>query len=436
MLFKKIALFIQSLFFILSGLFSSPFAQDIATQSTSENNSITTTRSLRAVKVTNLTPITLDGNLDEEIWMQVPVATDFIQRFPNDGNPATEKTEARVIYTEDAIYVGAKAYDSSTDSIAATLFRRDGSAYSDWFYVNIDSYDDNRTGFSFAVNPKGVRKDILIFDDDDEDIRWDAVWKAATSINNEGWTVEMRIPLSQLRFSSTQSNTESSWGINFQRRIARNEEISFWSPTPQNESGFVSRFGELQGIRELESPRRFEVRPYASTNLIREPGNRSNPFHEQNNWTGSVGADLKYGITPDLTLTATINPDFGQVEADPAVINLTAFEIFFQEQRPFFLEGNEIFQFGNTRTFSSFGNPITFYSRRIGRNPQGSLDSYNDYRGETIYDPDIVDDDDLYTNLPDQTTIAGAAKLSGKTKSGWSVGLLNAYTVAESSPYQ
>lgn len=436
MLFKKIALLILSLFFILSGLFSTLLAQDVATQSTSENSSAAITRSLRAIKATNSNPITLDGNLDEEIWMEVPAATDFIQRFPNDGNPATEKTEARVIYTEDAIYVGARAYDSSTDSIAATLFRRDGSAYSDWFYVNIDSYDDNRTGFSFAVNPKGVRKDILIFDDNDEDIRWDAVWEAATSINDDGWTVEMRIPLSQLRFNTSNSDDETSWGINFQRRIARNEEISFWSPTPQNESGFVSRFGELRGIRELESPRRFEVRPYASTNLIREPGNGSNPFHEHNDWNGSVGADLKYGITPDLTLTATINPDFGQVEADPAVINLTAFEIFFQEQRPFFLEGNEIFQFGNTRTFNSYGNPITFYSRRIGRNPQGSLNRYNDYRGETIYDPDNVENDDLYTNMPDQTTIAGAAKLSGKTKSGWSIGLLNAYTVAESSPYQ
>ncbi|NBC04624.1 MAG: hypothetical protein GVY20_13075, partial [Bacteroidetes bacterium] len=192
MLFKKIALLILSLFFILSGLFSATYAQDVATQSTSENSSNTAARSLRAVKATNSTPITLDGKLDEKIWMQVPVATDFIQRFPYDGNPATEKTEARIIYTEDAIYVGAQAYDSSTDSIAATLFRRDGSAYSDWFYVNIDSYDDNRTGFSFAVNPKGVRKDILIFDDDDEDIRWDAVWEAATSISDDGWTVEMR----------------------------------------------------------------------------------------------------------------------------------------------------------------------------------------------------------------------------------------------------
>lgn len=416
------------------GFCSHLFAQDVATQNTSDNDSVPVTRSIQAVKAQTSNPITLDGKLDEEIWQQVPVATDFTQRFPNDGNPATEKTEARVIYTKDAIYVGARAYDSSMDSVAATLFRRDGSAYSDWFYVNIDSYNDNRTGFSFAVNPKGVRKDILIFDDDDEDIRWDAVWEAATSIGEESWTVEMRIPLSQLRFSPPKDGEETSWGINFQRRIARNEEISFWSPTPQNASGFVSQFGELQGIKELESPRRFEIRPYASTNLTREPGDGSNPFYDQNDWNGSVGADLKYGITPDLTLTATINPDFGQVEADPAVINLTAFETYFEEQRPFFLEGNEIFQFGNTRTFNSFGNPITFYSRRIGRTPQGSLDSYNEYRNESIYDPD--NDEDLYTNMPDQTTIAGAAKLSGKTKSGWSIGLLNAYTVAESSPYQ
>lgn len=436
MLFIKRLIFILSFFLLFCGYQSGLHAQDIATQSTSRNDTSNTTRSIRAMKVLNENPIILDGKLDEAIWQQAPIATGFVQRFPNDGDPASEKTEARVIYTEDAIYVGARAYDSSMDSIAATLFRRDGSAYSDWFYVNIDSYNDNRTGFSFAVNPKGVRKDILIYDDNDEDIRWDAVWEAATSTDHESWSVEMRIPLSQLRFSSSDNETETPWGINFQRRIARNEEISFWSPTPQNESGFVSRFGELQGIREIETPRRFEVRPYASTNFTRDPGNESNPFHDQNDWNGSLGADLKYGITPDLTLTATLNPDFGQVEADPAVINLTAFETYFREQRPFFLEGNEIFQFGNTRTFNSFGNPITFYSRRIGRAPQGSLSSYNDYRDESIYDPDAVDDEDLYTNLPDQTTIAGAAKLSGKTKSGWSIGLLNAYTVAESSRFQ
>lgn len=409
-------------------------AQDVSTAETAGNNENIESRSLQAVQITSDDVIQLDGKLDEAIWQDVPVATDFIQRIPDDGSPATEKTEARILYTSEAIYIGAHAYDSSMDSVAATLFRRDGTGYSDWFYVTIDSYNDNRTGFSFAVNPKGVRKDILLFDDDNEDLRWNAVWEAETSIGEDGWTIEMKIPLSQLRFSPPKNGTETVWGINFQRRIARNEEIAFWAPTPQTESGFVSRFGRLQGIRQLESPRRFEISPYVSSNLTRAPSNNTNPFYKANDLGASVGADIKYGLTSDLTLTATINPDFGQVEADPAVINLSAFETYFREQRPFFLEGNEIFQFGRTKAFNTFGNPITFYSRRIGRAPQGSLNRYNDYRNESIYDPGSIDD--LYTNAPDQTTIAAAAKVSGKTQSGWSVGLLNAFTTNETSPYQ
>lgn len=408
-------------------------AQESSTYDPSGNERISSIRSVRAVKATS-NFIKLDGKLDEPIWDQVPVATDFTQRIPNDGEPASERTEARIIYTEDAIYVGARAFDSSMDSVAATLFRKDGSAYSDWFYVNIDSYNDNRTGFSFAVNPRGVRKDILLYDDDSEDIRWDAVWEASTSMDEEGWTVEIRIPLSQLRFSTNGNQEETSWGINFQRRIARNEEISFWSPTPQDASGFVSRFGQLDGIGELKPPKRFEAAPYVSTKLTRAPGEEFNPYYNRNEWAGSIGADLKYGLTSDLTLTATINPDFGQVEADPAVINLSAYETYFPEQRPFFLEGNEIFQFGNTKTYNSFGNPITFYSRRIGRAPQGNLDRYNSYNENQFYDPD--NEDELHTDLPEQTTIATAAKLSGKTQSGWSVGLLDAYTVAESSSFR
>ncbi|MDR8390528.1 carbohydrate binding family 9 domain-containing protein [Aliifodinibius sp. S!AR15-10] len=389
---------------------------------------------LQTTKLDSEGLINLDGKLDEAMWQQVEVATDFTQRTPNDGEPATEKTEARIIYTADAIIVGARAYDSAMDSAAATLFRKDGSAYSDWFYVTIDSYNDNRTGFSFAVNPKGVRKDILLYDDDNEDLRWDAVWEAATSMDEKGWTVEMRIPLSQLRFSSNSDQIETEWGINFQRRIARKEEISFWAPTPQESSGFVSQFGTLQGIKNISAPKQLEIVPYGSTSLTRAPSEGDNPFYSANEMNGSVGADLKYGLTSDLTLTATINPDFGQVEADPAVINLSAFETYFREQRPFFLEGNEIFNFGKTKTYNTFGNPITFYSRRIGRAPQGNLEKYNDYNSHSVYNPG--NNPSTYTKRPDQTTIAAAAKLSGKTRSGWSVGLLDAYTVQESSPYQ
>jgi len=409
-------------------------AQESSTTETAASRKSNVTKEapvVRAFRLNDSSHINLDGTLNEAVWMQVPVATDFIQRSPDDGKPATERTEAKIIYTADAIYVGIKAFDSAMDSVAATLFRKDGSAYSDWVYVNIDSYNDNRTSFSFAVNPRGVRKDILTFNNDNEDIRWDAVWEAKTSIQDDGWVVEMRIPLSQLRFSAGED--DQNWGINFQRRIARKEEVSFWSPTPQDVSGFVSSYGTLQGLQELQQPRRLEIIPYASTSLRRTPSEPGNPFYEANNFFGSVGGDLKYGITSDLTLTATINPDFGQVEADPAVINLSAFETFFPEQRPFFLEGNEIFEFGNTKTYNSYGNPITFYSRRIGRAPQGNLSSYNSYNSQGAFDPDNAGS--RFTDHPDQTTIAAAAKVSGKTRNGWSIGFLDAYTVEETSPF-
>lgn len=374
---------------------------------------------ISAIKATTELPIQLDGKLDESIWDQKSPATGFIQRAPNDGNPATEQTEARVVYTQDAIYVGIKAYDSAMDSVAATLFRKDGSAYSDWVAISLDSYNDNRTGFYFAVNPRGVRKDILIYNNAREDLRWDAVWEAKTYITDDYWTVEMRIPLSQLRYSTNQ--TEQSWDVNFERKIARKQETSYWAPIPQNASGFVSKYGNLNGIKNLKKPRRLEIAPYASGSLTRAPGSDSNPYYKQNDLGTSIGGNIKYGLSSNFTLTGTINPDFGQVEADPAVINLTAFETFFPEQRPFFLEGTDIFQFGHTQTFNKFGTPTIFYSRRIGRQPQGRV-------AASGIDAEFVD-------RPDQTSIASAAKVSGKTDNGLSVGVLNAFTTREKATY-
>ena len=376
-------------------------------------------RSLRAVKLQPEKKIELDGKLQEAVWQQVPIATDFIQRSPNDGRPASEPTEVRVIYTNEELYVGIRAYDSAMDSVAATLFRKDGEAYSDWVYVNIDSYNDNRTSFSFAVNPRGVRKDILTFNDSEEDLRWDAVWEAETSLQENSWVVEMRIPLSQLRYDADKAYQQ--WGINFQRRLARKDEVAFWSPTPQQVSGLVSRYGTLKGIKNLSQPAHLEVSPYISGSLRRAPGREANPFYSSNEWNGSAGADIKYGLSSDFTLTGTINPDFGQVEADPAVINLSAFETFYPEQRPFFMEGSDIFQFGSTRTFNRFGSPYVFYSRRIGRAPQGRL-------ADAGLESEFVD-------RPGQTTIASAAKVSGKTENGLSIGVLNALTTREKATY-
>jgi len=375
---------------------------------------------MSAVRLTGNNPISLDGFLDEDVWLKAPVATAFTQRSPNDGRPASERTEVRILYTDNAIYVGFMAYDSAPDSIMAPIFRRDGNQPSDWVYVGFDSYDDSRTGFVFGVNPRGVQRDFLYFNDSNVDLRWDAVWDAKAQILENGWSAEIRIPISQLRFSAARDI--QSWGVNFQRTVARKGEVSFWAPTPQNQTRMVSRFGRLNGIQGLDEPLRLEIMPYTAGSLLRAPDlGTSSPYYNRNQFAGNIGGDIKYGLTSNLTLTATINPDFGQVEADPSVINLTANESFFSEQRPFFQEGSDIFQFGGTKSFFKLGHPQTFYSRRIGRAPQGS--------------PARAGERAMFTDQPDQTTIAGAVKLSGKTDSGWSIGALNAVTLQENARF-
>lgn len=385
-----------------------------------------------AVRISSNNEVRLDGFLDEAAWKTAPIATGFTQRFPEDGGKPSQRTEARILYTDSHIFVGIMAYETNPDSINNPLFRRDSDENSDWVYVAFDSYNDKRTAFGFGVNPRGVQRDVLLFDDTSEDELWNAVWEAEAKITNEGWSVEMKIPLSQLRFSS--NNAVHSWGINFVRSIARTNEDDYWSPTLQRESGVVSKFGRLNGIRDLQEPRRLEISPYISSSLTRapKPGN-NDPYYSANEFAGNMGGDIKYGLTSDLTLTATINPDFGQVEADPAVINLSQFENYFEERRPFFLEGNDIFRFGRTRTYNSIGNPETFYSRRIGRAPQGNVFVYNDYKNGAVFDGNNLNS--MYTDAPAQTSIAAAAKISGKTQKGWSIGFINALTTQENGEF-
>ena len=395
-------------------LFSASLASSLFAQSSDSPVTVSAAKIIQTSKL-NGAAVVIDGVIDDDAWRSVQPARDFIQMRPNEGAPATERTEAWILYDDDALYVAARMYDSSPDSVLGELFRRDGDVLSDWIYVAIDSYYDKRTAFSFAVNPAGVKKDHLVWNDTSEDITWDAVWEAAARRDRQGWTAEFRIPLSQLRFSA--ASDELTWGVNFQRRIARNGETSFWTSVPGNFSSFVGKFGTLTGIKGLRSPARFEVLPYVVSRLTRVP-NRApgNPFYEANDLFGNVGADFKYGLTSDFTLTGTINPDFGQVEVDPAVINLSAFETLFRERRPFFVEGSEIFDFGRSRNFNSYGGGDFFYSRRIGRPPQRGIDAD-------------------YVDMPDQSTILGAAKLSGKTADGWSVGVLDAATQQESARY-
>lgn len=382
-------------------------------------------KSLEATRISDESLITLDGLLNETVWQNASIATGFIQNRPSDGIAASQRTEAKILYTDKYIFVAFRAYDTAPDSIIAPLFRRDGNEVSDWVYVKFDSYNDKRTAFGFAVNPIGVQKDIFYYDDEGEDIRWDAVWESKTNIDELGWNAELKIPLSQLRFTS--SFEIQNWNVNFQRRVARNEEVSFWSRTPREEFGTVSWFGTLLGVNNLTKPLRLEITPYASISDTRAPrpevvaGIPENPFYKRNDLNPKVGGDFKYGISTDFTLTGTINPDFGQVEADPATINLTAFEIFFEERRPFFLEGSDIFNFGGTATENTFRTHQNFYSRRIGRSPVGSLGRAG-----------IVAN---YEDRTNETTIAGAAKVSGKTSKGLSIGFLDAYTLSERANY-
>ena len=373
----------------------------------------TTRHRLEAVRIS--APVTIDGRLTEAVWSSAPAASDFTQFEPDAGAPATQRTEIRVAYDDEAIYVGARMYDTHPDSIVARVGRRDEDVHSDWLHVGIDSYFDRRTAFVFGVNARGSVQDIFLYDDTNDDESWDAVWEAKAQIDSLGWTVEMRIPLSQLRFSLRgRPGAEQTWGINFRRHLARRRENSFWAPLPRDAARLVSLFGELRGLRDIRPPRRLEVQPYTVGRITRAPGDADNPFYRPTATYGSLGADVKYGLSSNLTLTATINPDFGQVEADPSVVNLSAYESFFSERRPFFVEGADIFRFAIGVGDGDFGSERLFYSRRIGRRPQRSISV-----------------DDGWVDAPQASTILAAAKLSGKTAGGWSLGVLDAVTAAE-----
>ena len=358
-------------------------------------------------------PITIDGKLDDAAWSAATPATNFTQSYPNPGAAPVDPTEVRILYDDQALYVGVRMRDSHPDSIAAQLARRDASGiYSDWVHVIVDSYHDRRTAFRFTVNPKGVKKDVYTSDDGAEDANWDAVWEVATLVDSGGWNAEYRIPFSQMRFGGAQKGVERVWGFQIMRDIARRQARDSWSPWTRTSNGFVSLFGDLRGIVDIPTPTRLEVMPYVSAKATRAPGDASNPFYSKTDFRPSVGGDLKYGLPGGLTLSATVNPDFGQVEVDPSVVNLSAFETFFPEKRPFFLEGADLFNFGQVRRYNDYGSQNYFYSRRIGRSPQR------------------FPDDATYADVPQETTIAAAAKVTGKV-GRWSIGIIDGITPEE-----
>ncbi|HMG20401.1 MAG TPA: DUF5916 domain-containing protein, partial [Kofleriaceae bacterium] len=339
--------------------------------------------------------IAVDGRLDEPTWASAAKHSGFVQRFPKDATPPTVDTRFAIVYDDDAVYVGVWADDPRPDLIRALLTRRDVESPADALVVAFDSYHDRRTAYAFQLNAAGVQRDMLLFDDSNQDDTWDAVWTGGVKVTEAGWTAEYRIPLSQLRFASTDTQ---EWGFQILRVVGRTGEQDSWSPWPRSAPQVVSKFGVVDGIDHLRAGRRLELLPYATGGVDRMPVDAGDPLNQQYNMRRNIGLDLKYGLGSAFTLSATLNPDFGQVEADPSKVNLSANELFFAEKRPFFLEGVDLFKLGIGNSDNS--SEGAFYSRRIGAAPA------------------LPDEDHDFVRAPSSSSIYGAAKLTGKTPGG------------------
>jgi hypothetical protein len=360
--------------------------------------------------------IHVDGRLDESAWRFAVPVDRFTQSEPKEGAPATERTEVRAVVGDNTLYFGARLYDTDAKRIRSRLVRRDEDLNSDYFEVSLDPYHDRLTGVVFRVSPSGSINDATIAPNGNQDASWDPIWDARTTVDSLGWTVEIEIPLSQLKYNS---GGDGTWGLQLRRWIHRDQELSEFAFSPKKEDRGVSKFGTLTGMGGIHAPSRLEVLPYAlvQSQHMRVPAD--DPFQIPTAKFQAAGMDLKYGVSSNLTLNATVNPDFGEVEVDPAVVNLSAFETFYPERRPFFVEGADIFQFGETHSYNNFNTTIPFHARRIGRPPQRELTG-TDY---------------VYVDAPLQTTISAAAKLTGKTSGGWTLGVLDALTPQEMAAY-
>lgn len=384
-------------------------------------NSDTVATSLgHATAVRRKSPIHIDGVLDEPDWRAAPVAGGFTESYPDAGATPKDRTEVRVLYDDEAIYVGVRMSDSQPSAIAAPLTRRDDyGLYSDWVHVIIGPYHDRRTAYRFAVNPAGVKRDVLEYNDLGEDENWDAVWSVAVTTDSSGWTAEYRIPLSQLSVPRVGTGEARLFDFQVMRDVARRQERSTLFPWSHQSPGFVSSFGVLDGINGVAGPRRVELVPYVSSQLTRAPGIGGNPFFRRNDAHLSAGSDVRVGLGAGMTLSATLNPDFGQAEVDPAFVNLSDAETFLPEHRGFFLDGSDVFQFGNTRGRFDFSDQFFYYSRRIGRAPHRVID-----------DPSIA-----YVDAPSLTRVLAAAKVAGR-QGAWTLGLLDAMTEEERAEYE
>lgn len=369
----------------------------------------------RAIAATPMPPgataILIDGEPNEAAWQSAPMISNFVQRRPAEGAAPSYPTEARVLFDTANLYVAIEAIDPEPSKIVGHLSRRDTLTASDWLSIYIDSYHDRRTGYEFGVNPAGVKYDRYLFNDTSSDISWDAVWDAAVTRSPRGWRAEFRIPFSQLRFNPA---TSSTFGFAISRILARADEASTWPLLPRSASGFVSSFGELTGLTFTQPLKRLEIAPYLLSQITTKPVERGNPLSKSPDPSGTVGLDMKYALAPGLTFTGTINPDFGQVEADPAVVNLSGFETFFPEKRPFFVEGSGTFSFDIDCNDGECTGLL--YSRRIGRSPHRYADAPAGG----------------FASAPSNTTILGAGKLTGRL-GAFSIGALSAVTSRENA---
>jgi hypothetical protein len=366
----------------------------------------------RAIRVESKAPV-IDGILDDPVWQNPEWGSGFIQHEPYEGKEPSQETAFKILYDDDNIYVAFRAYDTSPDSIVNRMTRKD-NLDGDFVAILLDSYFDQRTAFNFMVSAAGVKTDGVISNNgENEDYTWDPIWYVKTSIDEEGWMAEMKIPLSQLRFDKDE---EQVWGLEVMRQLYRKEETSLWQFIPRDAPGFVHLFGELHGISGIRPKRQIEIAPYTVASTERFEKVEGDPFATGKSSMLDAGVDGKIGVTNNMILDFTVNPDFGQVEADPSQVNLTAYEIFFEEKRPFFIEGKNILNFP-MNFFDGGDNEAEnlFYSRRIGRSPQ--------------YYPDLEDNENI--DFPANTSILGAAKLTGKTKNGLSIGILESITAKE-----
>lgn len=380
-------------FLIIMGLFlgNSAFSQDL------------TKKNYKATEVEKA-PL-IDGILDDEAWLQGEWLDSFTQFEPYNNAATTQKTEFKIVFDKDNLYVAMKALDTSPDSIVQRLTRRDNPD-GDFMGVAFDSYHDLRTAFMFAVSAGGVKYDQMLTEDgDNEDESWNANWWAKVSLRDDGWVAEMKIPFSQLRFKE---ESNGAWGLQVFRQIYRHDELDFWQAIPKGVPGLVHMFGQMSGLEKIKPRKILDITPYALAKVESYQAEEGNPFLDGSDAGANAGVDAKIGVTNNLTLDLTINPDFGQVEADPSEVNLSAYETFFAEKRPFFIEGANITTFGIGIGDGGVGNDNLFYSRRIGRRPR--------------LEPDLNDNE--YARVPVNTPIIGAAKLTGKTSNGLSVGFI------------